>query len=407
MIRCMDRWVGLPLCAYLTVVERVWRVFARAPSEPPEKILFVKLIEMGSTVLACPAFREAQRMVGDDRIYILVFASNRGIIDALPFFRPENVIAIDDSGWCRFFVSLLRALWWCHRQRIDTAIDLEGLTRSSAVITYLSGARRRVGYHNFASEGPTRGRLFTHELNYNFQHHTSHMFLAMVHALDAPPDQVPMLKESVVPWDLRLPSFVPQEQEVAQVQRVLESRFGDLDGCPLVLLNPNCNDLLPLRRWPEERFVALGQRLLRETAAILVITGSDAERNKAERMAEAIGEPDRVISVAGCTTMRHLLTLYTLSNVLVSNDSGPCHFASLTPIHIIALFGPETPLLYGPLGSNVRTVSARLACSPCVNMLNHRFSPCTDNECMKQISVDEVFRAVIELVAQSGGDGNA
>ena len=45
--------------------------------------------------------------------------------------------------------------------------------------------------------------------------------------------------------------------------------------------------------------------------------------------------------------MRELLTLYTLADVLVTNDSGPAHFASLTPVHTVVLFGPETPLLFG------------------------------------------------------------
>ena len=109
---------------------------------------------------------------------------------------------------------------------------------------------------------------------------------------------------------------------------------------------------------------------------------------------KSIGTPDRVRSVAGKTTLRDVLVLYTLAEVLVTNDSGPGHFASMTDIHNIVLFGPETPQLFGPLGENRHVLWAGLACSPCVNPYNHRFSPCQNNVCMQSITVDQVFAEV-------------
>lgn len=87
------------------------------------------------------------------------------------------------------------------------------------------------------------------------------------------------------------------------------------------------------------------------------------------------------------------------SDVLISNDSGPVHFAALTPIRVVAMFGPETPLLYGPLGEKAVSVSLELACSPCVNLLNHRVSPCTDNQCMKRLPVERVLDATRVLLS--------
>jgi ADP-heptose:LPS heptosyltransferase len=98
-----------------------------------------------------------------------------------------------------------------------------------------------------------------------------------------------------------------------------------------------------------------------------------------------------VIAVAGETSLRELLVLYSLSSLLVTNDSGPGHFASMTEIPTLVLFGPETPALFGPLGERVEVIWKGLACSPCVNPFNHRFSPCNNNLCMQHISVDEVF----------------
>jgi HD-like signal output (HDOD) protein len=52
------------------------------------------------------------------------------------------------------------------------------------------------------------------------------------------------------------------------------------------------------------------------------------------------------------------------------------------------------PLVFGPLGARSQSMSAGLACSPCLNVYNHRFSPCRFNACLHAISVDEVISRV-------------
>ncbi len=85
-------------------------------------------------------------MVGRDNLYILVFASNRAIVDLLPYFPEKNVLTIDDGSLVRFVLDLLRVMVRIRRQGIDTAIDMEGLTASSAIISWLTGARQRIGF---------------------------------------------------------------------------------------------------------------------------------------------------------------------------------------------------------------------------------------------------------------------
>jgi len=76
---------------------------------------------------------------------------------------------------------------------------------------------------------------------------------------------------------------------------------------------------------------------------------------------------------------------------LITNDSGPVHFASTTDIPILALFGPETPKIFGPMSPNAKVISMELACSPCISVFNQKKSYCNDNQCMKQISVQMVL----------------
>ena len=138
----------------------------------------------------------------------------------------------------------------------------------------------------------------------------------------------------------------------------------------------------------------LGRKILSTyPRARLVVTGAPAERVAAEQLCRDLNSP-RVVSAAGRTSLRELLTLYTLANVLVTNDSGPAHFASLTTVHTVVLFGPETPLLFGSVAPATTIIWKQLACSPCVSVFNHRLSPCDNNLCMQLITVDEVFAAV-------------
>jgi hypothetical protein len=64
----------------------------------------------------------------------------------------------------------------------------------------------------------------------------------------------------------------------------------------------------------------------------------------------------------------------------------------------LVLFGPETVKLFGPIGDHIQTLSVDLACSPCVNALNHRFSPCNDNVCMQDISVERCLAALQRML---------
>lgn len=156
-------------------------------------------------------------------------------------------------------------------------------------------------------------------------------------------------------------------------------------------MNPNASDLLPLRRWPGERYVELARRLLAKHQDVFVgFTGAPDEATATAELVRQVGS-SRCISLAGKTTLRQLLVLYTLAEVLVTNDSGPAHFATLTPIRVVTLFGPETPALFAARTLRNTVLWAGIACSPCVNAYNSRQSPCRDNLCMQAITVDKVF----------------
>ena len=106
------------------------------------------------------------------------------------------------------------------------------------------------------------------------------------------------------------------------------------------------------------------------------------------------------IDLTGYTrTIMELITLFHSASLLITNDGGPGHFASLTPIPTIIFFGPETPALYAPLDEKAVSLYVPLPCSPCVTAYNHRNSPCDgNNACLKAIHPEEVFQKACDLL---------
>jgi ADP-heptose:LPS heptosyltransferase len=145
------------------------------------------------------------------------------------------------------------------------------------------------------------------------------------------------------------------------------------------------------------RYVELARRLLERYPELFIgFTGAPAEAGANNQLANEVGS-DRVIRLAGKTTLRQVLVLYTRSAILVTNDSGPAHFASMTPIRVVTLFGPETPALFAARSPNATALWAGIACSPCVNAYNNRQSVCRDNLCMQAITVGDVFEKVTRI----------
>ena len=391
-----DRWIGAPLCAILTLLRKIFESAGPQGPRQVQRILFVKFAEQGSTVLAYCAIRRAVEMVGRENVYFVVFEDNRFILDVMEIIPEENVITIPTNSPFGLALGALRAVLRIRKIRIDGVVDMEFLTRFSAMLTFTTGANSRVGFHTFFGDGPYRGDLMTHRLLYNPHLHTSQMFEAMVEALTRDPAVLPTF-DFTPSVTQTLARFRPSPSEVDEINILLQRENPRIGSAPLILLNPNASDLLPLRRWSPVRYVQLARRLLeRYPELFIAFTGAPTEAAAINQLASDVAS-SRVISLAGKTTLRQVLVLYTRSEILVTNDSGPAHFASMTSIQVVTLFGPETPALFAARSPNVSVLWAGIACSPCVNAYNNRQSVCRNNLCMQAITVDDVFEEVTRI----------
>ncbi|MFH1996611.1 MAG: glycosyltransferase family 9 protein, partial [Candidatus Omnitrophota bacterium] len=325
---------------------------------------------------------------------------NRPVIDLLDIVPASNVIEIDPTSAVSLVTTAFSAVSRMRGEKIDAAIDMEFFSRGSAILAYLSGAAKRVGLHLFTCEGPYRGDLFTHKLLYNPYLHAKVYFASLVEALlHKPPDTNTPLHFDIPDPACETAAFTPSENETIACTEKIESLKRSPARKPVVILNPNSSDLLPIRKWPEDNFIGLGALIRKDfPEATIIITGAEKEKPRADAIASKI---NNAVSLAGSTTFRELLTLYAVADVLVTNDSGPAHFSTLTSVRSVILFGPETPFLYGSTGPGREAVAPNLVCSPCVNVFNHRNSPCLSGVCLKNISAGEVYKYVRKMILAS------
>jgi ADP-heptose:LPS heptosyltransferase len=398
-MRRIDRSAGVPLCALTTALLEIWWWLRPMPPRPVRRVLFIELSEMGSTILADPAMRKARARLNAE-LYFVIFAQNAESLDLAETISRANVFCIRNTSLWHLALDTLTFLLWTRRNRIDTVVDLELFSRFTALLTGLSGANRRVGFYRFHNEGLYRGEMLTHRVAYNPHIHIAKNFIALIDALLSATPTIPYAKTLIGDDELTIafppPSASAREGLLMRIKTLVPNL--DLTRFRVVLINPNASEMLPQRRWMPERFAELIQCILAANDDILVlITGAPSERAEAEQLASQSGS-DRCIAFAGQSALGDLPALYALAVVMVTNDSGPAHFAAASGLPTIVLFGPETPNLYRPLGNSI-PIYAGLACSPCVSASNHRKSACDDNVCMRAISVKQVFAAVTDVLA--------
>ncbi len=398
-MRFVDRRAGVPLCFALSCVHRLGKIFKRKRFEKkPDKILFIELSEMGSIVLAYTLFKKTGELFPDAELYFLTFKENRGAADILRVFPEENVLTIDSDNFLSFLCSTLTVLRRLRKIKITATVDMELFARFTAVLSYLSGAKLRVGYYRYYNEGLYRGNFLTHKVSFNSHLHMAYNLLNLVYALNSPQGEIPLLKKQIREEDLVLPKLEPSENGRKKILEKLKAEASGIAGAKkIILLNPNAGDLVPVRRWPSENYVELAKLLLKSEGVYVILTGTKSEIKEASRLCAAVGSP-RCINFAGKTSFPELVDLYHVSDALITNDSGPVHFSSVTGIKTFAFFGPETPKLYGPLSERCHVFYSHYACSPCISAFNHRKSACEDNKCLKEFRAADVYDLVKEQV---------
>ena len=399
--RWIDRWLGIALCAAVSGIDALSAPFRTQAAAEPRAIVIILLSEMGSLVLAHDMFTRLKTRYPNAELHALLFGKNREILDLMQVIRPEHVHTVDDKSLTGLLSSLWRSVMQLRRAHIDVAIDCELFSRISSLLSYVSGATVRVGFHRHTQEGLYRGSHINRRVPYNPYQHISSQFLTLARAIDS--NAVPKSKLQVM-----LPTRAPPHvqlgpQVVTTIQSRLDKDFPAISGKPLILVYPG-GGILPIRAWPLESYTALCNGLVQDGCAVAVI-GLKDDQALAQQLVghvKAANPASPVIDLTGYThSIAELLGLFHVARLLVTNDGGPGQFAALTPIWTVMLFGPETPALYAPLTAQCHSFYSQWPCSPCLTAYNHRNSFCDgDNQCLKVIAPEAVLEKSREFLAR-------
>lgn len=397
-MRSIDRWVGIPICFMVSPFRWLADRIRGARKTPPDtsRTLFIELSEMGSAVIVDPAMRKLH-LEGKAEIYFAIFNKNYKSLEILKTVKEENVFKMNADNFISLVMDVFRFMSWCRKKKISTVIDLELFSRFTGLLSFFSGARSRIGFTNFHDEGLYRGHIVNRAVRYNPHVHIGINFISLVNkALDKFDN--PYATIPVHPHELQLERAIVSSEAITNINAKLQQLFPAWQGEKIILLNANASDMLPQRRWPQENFAMVATNLLEQHKNIIIIaTGAPAEKDYVEEVVKKVNHP-KCINSSGFFSFDELVPLYSVSTCMLTNDSGPAHFASVTALKVFVLFGPETPHLYLPLGGNAEPFYLGLPCSPCVSAANHRKTTCITRPCITGIQPLSVLERMHDFI---------
>jgi heptosyltransferase I len=375
-----------------------------APEGPKTvNILIVKLSAIGDVIQTLPALAALRRCYPASDITWVVEEAAADLLTSHPDLN--RIIVSHRKRWLKEIrngrvaapLREMHAFYRALRSRpYDLVIDFHGLLKS-AVIVAMSGGRRRLGYDSLQE---LSGLFYNEKITEEMGKHAVDRYLDFIrhladgggeHAgcLAAPPSFTIAIGESE---RRRVEALINEHAALLTASEEfgdnrIESDGRQKPGRRFVAVNPVA--FWETKLWEEEKFAELCDRIHRELGIGVILTGGAADpldRIRALMTTEAV-------NLGGQTTLRELACLYRQAALVITTDSGPMHLAAGVGTPVIALFGPTDPARTGPYGAGHRVIRRGLDCMPCFR------KRCETRNCMREITVDEVFTATKEMLA--------
>lgn len=391
LLRFLDRYIGTMLCWLFSCFRRI-----RPYRDDPRTILLIELFEMGASIMIIPTIRYILAQRPDAQIYVLTSKGNRNSWDLSGLIDPDRIICLDGKSLWTFGLSALQAVRRLRSIGIDLTIDFEKFSRISVLLSVLAGARRIAGFFRYEYEGLYRGKnLIDAPCSFNQNAHISLNFLALAKVAFSPHLEYPNYKGILDPRELELPTYEVTADRMSAFRARLEITESD----SVVVICPDVGANLQVRNYPVESYAFVAKALLdAKPERHIAIIGVESNRPICDQL-ETMVHDQRVHNLCGVTTsLQELIELFSISELLIGNDNGPLHFASLTKTPILGIFSTDSPFVYGPLGEAVVLYTFH-HCSPCISALNHKSSRCTDGVCIKSIPPSTVVDMAERLMA--------
>jgi len=337
------------------------------------RILVIKLGSIGDVVHTLPAVAALKRSYPQARVDWLVEKKSSILLKGNPLI--QEIIEVDTQRWRKSPLSfessrqIRSTLSRLRGNRYDLALDFQGLWKS-AVLGYFSGARQVIGFSREALREPGCRIFYDRKVSPRPRaRHVVEIYHELVKSL------------GVETNDYQFDLNVSAEDE-AYISSQLASRHIE----NFIVLNPGGGWIT--KNWDPANYSQLHLRIRRATRLQSVLTWGPGEEELVEQIFGFCG-PDPPVTFP--TTVPQFIALVRRARLFVGGDTGPMHLAAACDTPIVGIFGPTDPLRNGPFNQPGRALSHSVPCGPCYK----RTCEVYNNQCMKLITVDEVFQAVI------------
>jgi len=331
-----------------------------------KRILISRMKFIGDVVLTTPAVRSLRKAFPDAFIAYMADAQAASLLEHNPHLNEIIPFDFARPAW-REQPRVVRLL---RRRRFDLAIDLFGNPRS-ALLTFLSGARTRVGL-----DRPGRGKLFTVRVHDEAGPKTAIEFYMQ------------FLRAIGVPQSSGRTEIYLKDDECAGAHRLIAGvvrRPG-----PVIGLHPGAT--WPAKRWLPEHFAEVAKRISKQFEAQVILTAGPNDHDVIRAVQKSM---DVALPVFSGLPLRQLAALLGQCTVYVANDSGPMHIAAAVGTPTIGIFGPGEENIWFPYAEEQghRALRHDVPCHPChLDFCNREGSGFM--ECMTGLSSERVVAAI-------------
>lgn len=383
----IDKYIGYLLIAFLLPFTRLLGITLRrdhSAKEAPRRILFIKLLGLGSLIIASDAIASLRRRYPDARFILLTDANIAAGI--APFGLFDEIIAAETSKIGATFAQMVRFLLRSWRWRGLWVVDLEVYSKLTTVLALLTLARNRYGF--YLPPVPFRKYLNTHNIAFDQSAYLGDNYRYMTGEMGG------------AGW-VEVTGRAGEENG-----RTTAPREGERDK-PYIILNNTCSGLANVRKLPDDTFAEICRWVLDHTSYGLALLGAPEDKEPIRRFIwndpALFAKKDRILNFAGAAGdfENYYRFLREKGVCLVTIDSGPLHIARKLGLPTLSIWGPTDPANYLDVQPQERQrhLSYYLAvpCSPCV----HRYErlPCGgDNICMKNIASAAIIAKIEELL---------
>ncbi|RMF92374.1 MAG: glycosyltransferase family 9 protein [Candidatus Schekmanbacteria bacterium] len=151
------------------------------------------------------------------------------------------------------------------------------------------------------------------------------------------------------------------------------------------------------RFWPDNYFSALCRMLLNDKKVKIYLTGTAKERERAEKIKQSAAENERIVNIAGKTTVKELSEILSQSDLVITCDTGTMHLAASLDTTVLALFfGPAFCFETGPFTKDNYIIQSFKKCAPCMESIE-----CINRECLNSVSPELVYKTSLSILSNN------